>query len=373
MRTILFILQKEFLQVFRNRTMLPVIFVVPIVQLLILVNAATMEMKNIDMEVVDLDLSPVSRRLVSKFEGSPFFNIQKTIFSIDEAKTDLLENRTKMILQIPDGFERKLFVENKCDIQLLIDAVNGMTASLSNAYAQAVIRDFNAELLAKQGTNAYVNIVPENIQIENSFWYNPELNFKYYMVPGILVILVSMIGIFLTAMNIVREKEMGTIEQINVTPIKKYQFITGKLLPFWIIALFELGFGLIIGKLLFRLPIEGSLPLLFAFAGLYLFVVLGLGLLISTMAHSQQQVMFLSFFFLVTFILMSGVFTPEESMPFWAQRVNIINPFAYFMRVIRMIILKGSGFTDVIREFVSITVFGIIVLSLAIWRYRKVA
>jgi ABC-2 type transport system permease protein len=193
------------------------------------------------------------------------------------------------------------------------------------------------------------------------------------MLPGILVILVSIIGLILTALNVVREKEAGTIEQINVTPIRKYQFITGKLVPFWIIAMFELGFGLLIGKLIFNLPILGNIALLYLFAGVYLLVVLGLGLFLSTLAYSQQQVMFLSFFFMLLFILMSGIFTPAESMPLWAQKVNVLNPFAYFMKVIRMIILKGSGFRDILNELASITILGMVMLSLAIWRYRKVA
>jgi ABC-2 type transport system permease protein len=373
MRTILFLLQKEFIQIFRNRTMLPIIFLVPLVQMLVLVYAATLEMKSIDMVVVDKDLSFTSRRLASKNQGSPFFRINKSTFSVDEAENDLLENRSKVVLHIPAEFEQNLKRENKAEVQLLIDAVNGMTASLTNAYAQSLISDFNTDLLSRLGSNALVNVYPKMINVSYSYWYNPQLNFKYYMLPGILVILVSMIGLFLTALNLVREKETGTIEQINVTPIKKYQFITGKLVPFWVIAMFELGFGLLIGKLLFRLPILGSISLLYLFASIYLLVVLGLGLLISTLANSQQQVMFLTFFFLLTFILMSGIFTPAESMPGWAQKVNILNPFAYFMRVIRMIILKGSGFKDILSELISISAFGVIILSLAIWRYRKVA
>jgi ABC-2 type transport system permease protein len=193
------------------------------------------------------------------------------------------------------------------------------------------------------------------------------------MVPGILVILVTIISLFLTAMNIVREKEMGTIEQINVTPIRKYQFIIGKLLPFLIIALFELAFGLFLGRILFDVPIVGSLPLLFGFAVIYLLVILGFGLFLSVISDSQQQVMFVVFFFMLVFILMSGIFTPTESMPEWANQVNIINPIAYFMRVIRMILLKGSGFIDILPEFFSLTIYAIISLSLAVWRYRKVA
>ncbi len=373
MRTILIIVRKEFLQVFRNRTMLPIIFIMPLVQLIILVNAATLEMKNINMYVVDKDMSVTSRQLISKFEGSPFFHIVQQSFSIDDAKSSMLKGKSGIILNIPSGFEKKLYTENKSDIQLLIDAVNGMVAGLTNAYTAGVINDFNAGIRKAVGTNATVEFKPQTIDISYSYWYNPELNFKFYMVPGILVILVSIVGMFLTALNLVREKEIGTIEQINVTPIVKYQFIIGKLVPFWVIALFELAFGLFLGKLLFSVPIVGSIWLLFLFAGVYLFTILGLGLLISTLANSQQQVMFLTFFFMIVFILMSGIFTPIESMPQWAQKIDVINPFAYFMRVNRMILLKGSGFKDILHDLISITIYGILMLSLATWRYRKVA
>ena len=193
------------------------------------------------------------------------------------------------------------------------------------------------------------------------------------MAPGILAILVTLVGMFLAGMNLVREKEIGTIEQLNVTPIKKYQFIIGKLVPFWLIGLFDLAFGLVIAKLFFNLPMVGSLFLLFGFASVYLIGVLGLGLFISTVSDTQQQVMFVSYFFLIIFILMGGIFTPVESMPNWAQEVNRINPIFYFMRIMRMVVLKGSDFFDLIKEFISLVVLGITFLSLAIWRYRKTA
>ena len=177
----------------------------------------------------------------------------------------------------------------------------------------------------------------------------------------------------MSGMNLVREKEMGTIEQLNVTPVKKYQFIFGKLVPFWIIALFDLAFGLLIAWLVFDLPIVGSLWLLFGMAGVYLIGVLGLGLFISTITDTQQQLMFVSFFFMMVFILMGGIFTPVESMPQWAQIADRINPIFYFMKILRMIILKGSGFFDLLEEFISLSFLGIVFLSLAIWRYRKTA
>ncbi len=373
MRTILYIIQKEFKQVFRNKTMLPMIFVLPFVQLLILVNAATMDMKNIDMIVVDMDLSTSSRSLIEKFSHSPFFTLLKTTFSVDEAENRMLENETDMILVIPAGFEHQLYGQGATNLQIQVDAINGMTAGLINGYATQIINGYTVELLSETGRNALINLSPKNITVNHSFWYNSELEFKHYMVPGILTILLTIIGMFLASLNLVREKEMGTIEQINVTPIRKYQFIIGKLVPFWIIAMFELAFGLGIGKLLFNIPVEGSLLLLFAYAALYLVAVLGMGLLISTLSQTQQQAQFLNFFVLVTFVMMSGIFTPAESMPHWAQDLNTINPLAYFMRVIRMILLKGSEFRDVAGDFLAIAIMAVVLTALATWRYRKIA
>lgn len=350
--------------------MLPVIFVVPIVQLIILVNAATLEMKDIRMIIVDQDLSAISHRLTGKFTGSSFFHIDKFTFSLDEAEQDIEANRSDMILHIPAGFEEKLLKENTCDLQILIDAIDAMVAGLTNAYTNAVIRDFNQEIVRDYAGSARLTPMKQ-IDIRSSFWYNPDLNYKVFMTPGILVILVTMVGMILSALNLVREKELGTAEQINVTPIKKIQFVIGKLLPFWILALLELCFGLGIGKLLYDLPVTGSLLVLLFYASIYLMAVMGIGLFISALSETQLQVMFLAFFFLIVFILMSGIFTPADSMPDWAIRLNILNPLAYFMRVIRMVLLKGSGMAHIIRETVYLSIYALIILSLAVWRYKK--
>jgi len=353
--------------------MLPLIFVLPFIQLLILVNAATLDMKHIKMILIDRDLSILSRQLGDKFLHSPFFILKGSDFSLEEAGKSMLGNKTDLILVIPEDFEKILYREGLSTLQLQVDAINGMTAGLISSYTSQIISGFNREIIASGGGNQLINGLPRNIEINYSFWYNSELKFKFYMVPGILVILLTIISMFLASLNLVREKEMGTIEQINVTPIRKYQFIMGKLIPFWIIALFELCFGLLLGKLLFNIPMEGSLLLLFAFAALYLITILGLGLLVSTLSQTQQQAMFLNFFFMITFVLMSGIFTPAESMPHWAQQVNVINPLAYFMRVIRMILLKGSGWSDISLDFLGMAVYAIIAISLATWRYRKIA
>lgn len=370
MRVIAYILQKEFIQIFRNKTMLPLIFILPIVQLIILVNAATFEMQNIRMVVVNQDNSVSSRELLTKFEGSPFFILNQQQLTLEQAHEAILENAADVILVIPLNFERDFIRHDKASVQFLINAIDGMAAGLINVYASAIVADFNHGMLSQWlDVQSMQPILP--VQVSHRFWYNPNLEYSIYMLPGILVILVTIIGMFLTALNIVREKELGTIEQINVTPIQKYQFILGKLIPFLIIALFELAFGLTIGRIFFNLPMEGSLALLFLVATVYLMVALGLGLLLSAVSSSQQQVMFTIFFFLLVFILMSGIFTPTESMPVWAQKLNAINPFAYFMKALRMIILKGSGIRDVFPQLLALSIYAVISLSIAVTMYKK--
>lgn len=369
MRIIRYLLQKEFLQIMRNRTMLPIIFIVPIVQLLILVYAANLEMKMIKMGIIDKDASSTSIELVSKFKGSPFYELSFIDYSVNNAEDDMKASKIDVILNIPNGFEEKLIRESKADLQILINAINGTSAGLINTYTNSVISDYNSSLrvqwLGPEGANK------QKLNIISRYWFNRDLDYKIYMLPGILVILVTVVGMFLAGLNLVREKEIGTIEQINVTPIKKYQFLIGKLLPFWIIALFELAFGLILGKLLFDLPMLGNLFSLLSISSVYLFVVLGIGLFLSTLTNNQQQLMFLAYFFMLLFMLMGGIFTPAENMPDWAQKVNYINPFSYFMRAVRMILLKGSSFKDLIFEFSALSVYAVGILSVATLNYRK--
>ncbi|NOY36072.1 MAG: ABC transporter permease [Chlorobi bacterium] len=370
MRTILIIIRKEFKQIFRNRMMLPIIFIAPIVEMLVLVYAATMEVKHIDLLVVDSDQSVYSRQLISKLAGLKMYHVSVIPVAGREADARLLGNKADAVLEIPPKFEQSLVRGLNPVLQLRLDAVNGMAAGIINGYTRRIVMDFQRKWQMNfTATDTHGKIM--RISVVPRYWYNSELNYKHYMLPGILVILVTIMGMFLSAINLVREKEIGTIEQINVTPIRRYHFIPGKLIPFWIIALGELAFGLTIGWILFRVPVRGSLLLLFGFTSVYLLSVMGIGLFLATIARTQQQLMFMFFFFMLTFLLMSGLFTPVESMPAWAQMVNRINPFAYFMRVIRMILLKGSGFRDILPEFTSISVYAVIMFSLAVWRYRK--
>lgn len=371
MRTIKFLVQKEFLQIFRNKGMLPIIFVMPIIQLLILSNAATFDIRNVTYHLIDKDQSTMSRQLAEKFTGSGYFILKNSSFSYEAGQQDLKSNTVNMVLEIPKFFERDLGNSSKAKVQLTINAEDGNSAGLIQSYSATIISNFAQEITGKNIAPGMT--LPNIIQIEHAFWYNPELNYKTYMIPGILVALVTMIGLFLSGMNIVREKEIGTIEQLNVTPIKKHQFIIGKLLPFWVIGLFELAFGLVIGRLVFNLPITGSFALIFGTAAIYLLVVLGIGLFISTVTDTQQQAMFIAWFFMVIFLLMGGLFTPIDSMPAWAQKVTLFNPVAHYVLMMRSILLKGSGFLDLYGHIVALSVFAVLMLSLAVLRYRKVS
>ena len=372
MKTILFIIQKEFRQIFRNKGMLPVIFVLPLVQLLILSNAASFEIKNIKFSYIDNDHSVASRELVSKFEASKYFNIIESFDSKKEANLQMQTGKVDVILEIPNHFERDLITEKTTNLSVSINAIDGAAAGVENVYILQIITGFNQKIqtqLYQYNEASYVQ--PVNIVTIPSFWYNNTLNYKTFMVPGILVLLVTMITLFLSSMNIVREKEIGTLEQINVTPIRKYQFIIGKLFPFWVLGLVILTVGLTIAKVIFNVPILGSIGLIYFFTSVYLLVILGIGLIISNNSDTQQQAMFIAWFFSVIFILMSGLFTPIESMPQWAQNITLLNPIRYFVEIIRMVMLKGATFSDISRPFFIIVFYAFALNSIAVWSYRK--
>jgi ABC-2 type transport system permease protein len=372
MRTIFYLIRKEFIQIFRNKFIGRAIFGVPIIQMLILVPAVTFEIRDIKLCIIDRDMSSASRSLVSQLEGSRFFRITNSTFSEKEAENLLLKNKCIMVLQIPSDFGKDIGNGKQVKLMSSINAINATTAQLSWAYLNGVLRDYNLDQ-AKQNINRSTVSAISQIDIRNRYWYNELLNYKFYMLPGILGILVTAIGFLLAGLNLVREKEVGTIEQINVTPVRKHQFIIAKMVPFLLIGLADLVLGLVIGKLAFSIPFEGSISLLFLSASIFLIAVLGFALFISTFSGTQQQFMFIAFFFMIIFILMSGIFTPLESMPGWARKIDLINPVAYIMKINRMVMLKGSTIHDISRDIYSLIIIAIIFTALAVKRYRKTA
>lgn len=348
--------------------MVRIIFLIPIFQLLVLAYAATFEIKNVRFITVDHDRSTYSKKLINKFDGSAFFRYYGNVDNYKEAEQILINDEADQIIVIEPDFGDKLNTNKKGNIQVVTNAINGNAASLMSAYATSIINDFNKEIIVEKLPVGNTGFPIKTIPL---FWYNPEMNYITYMVPGILVLLVTLIGMFLGGMNLVKEKEIGTIEQINVTPIRKFQFIAGKLIPFWIIANIDFAIGLIIAMLVFNIPIVGSVGLLFFVVSVYLLVVLSFGLFISTVANTIQQAMFITWFFVMIFILMSGLFTPVESMPYWAQVIDYFNPVAYFIKINRMIMLKGSDFFDIQKEFWILLAYGIGMLMFSTRRYRK--
>ncbi|MFT7050001.1 MAG: ABC-2 type transport system permease protein [Psychroserpens sp.] len=371
MKTIFYIIQKEFKQIFRNKGMLPIIFVLPLLQLVILSNAATFEVKNIKFGYIDNDHTSTSRALVEKFNASTYFDMLTDFQSKALASSAMLQGEVDVVLEIPLYFERDLQKEKHNDLGVTINAIDGAAAGVENVYVTQIIQRFNQHLKVNLLQVSDKQIQPINIDTIPLFWYNETLNYKTFMVPGILVLLVTMITLFLSGMNIVREKEIGTLEQINVTPIKKSQFIIGKLFPFWVIGMGLLSVGLVLARLLFNVPIIGSLPLLYLYTSIYILVILGIGLFISNFTNTQQQAMFIAWFFTVIFILMSGLFTPIESMPKWAQIITEFNPIKYFVEVMRMVMLKGSGFMDILPQLLKTLLYALVMNGLAVWSYKK--
>jgi ABC-2 type transport system permease protein len=370
MKVLLFLLEKEFRQVFRNPAIIRILFIVPVIQLIVMPLAADFSVKNIKICVVDYDRSPASLSLVSKITSTEYFTLVDFTNSYDKALKYIENDKADLILQIPVAFEKNLVREKKSTLFIAINAVNGVKANLGGAYLQTVIQDFNRELQLKWIQLPRQNMQP-SISITSSNWYNPLMSYRLFMVPGILVILITIVGAFLSAFNIVNEKETGTLEQINVTPIRKYQFILGKLIPFWILGMTVLTIGLLIAWIVYGIVPVGSLATIYTFSALYLLSVLGMGLLVSTFASTQLQAMLLNFFLLIIFILLGGLFTSIDSMPEWAKLITKLNPVAYFIDVMRMVVLKGSTLYDIRDHLFKILLFGIVLNSLAIWNYRK--
>ena len=370
MRTLKFLLRKEFLQIFRDKLILRMIFALPVIQLIILPYAATYEIKNITLSVVDHDHSEYSRKLINNFTASGYFQLVDFSRSYNDALDQVEKDKADLIVEIPEGFERDLIRESETKVLLAANAISGQTAGLAVAYANIIVKDFNNDFRTQWIQQPRLNAIPV-IDITSSNWFNTQMDYKYFIVPGILALLVTLVGFLMSSLNIVKEKEVGTIEQLNVSPIKKYQFILSKLIPFWVLGLFVLTIGFLISFIVYGIFPAGSFWVGYLFAAIYLIALLGFGLLTSIYADTQQQAMFISYFFMLIFILLGGLFAPIENMPDWAQYLTYVNPVRYLIEAMRMIVLKGSGFWDLRFHFLIVIGFAIVFNGLAIWKYKK--
>ena len=377
MRRILFLARAEVLHVVRDRATLAQVLVLPILQLLVLSNAATFQVNDTPTYIVDFDRSSLSRGLITRFRASGQFEVEEQSESPDRANEALLRGDVTMVLTIPHDFEASIVRTGSAPVQLAVNAEKGSAAGIVQAYASSITASYASELEASaRGTSVAGSEPPPRrgaprIDVRVRSWYNPALNYRFYMVPGILVALVTLIGTLLSAQNIAREKELGTLEQLNVTPMTRGQFIAAKLLPFWALGMINLAIGLLVAALVFGVPMRGSLLLLFGSAAVYLVAALAIGLWISSVVDTQQQAMFVTFFVMNVYLLMSGLFTPIDSMAPWVRVVSELNPVRHFVTISRAILMKGAGPADIARPLLTLTAFGAVTLTLAIRQYSK--
>ncbi|MCC8172908.1 MAG: ABC transporter permease [Odoribacter sp.] len=365
-----FLIEKEFKQIMRNPFLPRLILMMPLLIMFVYPWAASQEVKDVKLSIVDHDHSTYSERLIQKILSSDYFLLTDVSASNEEALKSIESNHSDIILEIEDEFEKNLVTGYEAHVMISANAVNGVRAGLGSSYLGAILNDFAMDIRDENGGQVTAFNPPViNIVTQNRF--NPYLDYKIFMIPALMVILLTLICGFMPAFNIVGEKEAGTIEQMNVTPVSKFNFILAKLIPYWIIGFIIITICFIIAALMYGLSPAGSIGTIYLFAGIYILVVSGLGLLVSNSSNTMQQAMFVIYFFIMIFLLMIGMFTPISSMPDWAQYITIINPLKYFIEVMRMVYLKGSVFADLLPQAIALISFAIVVNICAILSYRK--
>ncbi len=365
-----YLLEKEFKQIRRNPFLPKMIFVFPVMVLLVFPWAANFEIKNINLCVIDNDHSTYSTRLTQKVISSGYFKLTEVSDSYNRALESVERDKADIILEIPADFENNLVREQTAKVMVSANAVNGTKGGLGSYYLSGIVADFSAEIRSTWIPATGNSQIPV-IEMAPRFRFNPNLNYQVFMVPALMVMLLTMICGFLPALNIVGEKEAGTMEQMNVTPITRFTFIFSKLLPYWIIGFIVITIGFGIAWLVYGLVPAGSLGTIYLFAAIYILAVSGLGLVISNYSETMQQAMFVMYFFMMVLIMLSGLFTPVKSMPQWAQDITIFNPLKYFMQVMRMIYLKGSGIAELTTQMLALLGFALFFNTWAVLNYRK--
>jgi ABC-2 type transport system permease protein len=366
-----FLLEKEFKQLLRNSFLPKLIIGLPIMVLLVFPWVANQEIKDISLSIVNNDATGYSERLIQKITSSGYFRLTNFSFSNTEALHSIKSGEADIILEIPQDFERNLTTEGISRMMISANAVNGVKAGLGSSYLSAIIKEYADELREKSAASFAMPIPIPVINIATYNQFNPHLDYKIFMIPAFMVMLLTIITGFLPALNIVSEKETGTIEQINVTPVKKFTFIIAKLIPYWTIGFLILTICFILAALIYGLSPVGNIGSIYLFSAIYISVVSGLGLVISNYSNTMQQAMFVMFFFVIILILMSGLFTPVESMPNWAQTITMFNPLKYFIQVMRAVYLKGSGIEELTTQLVALVGFAVGLNVWAVESYRK--
>ena len=361
----LFLIQKEFKQILRNKFLPKLVCVFPIMVILVMPWVANMEIKNVNLAILDWDKSSLSQSLTTKINASPFFRITLYPSSIQEAYECIYRNDCDIIIEFLAGFEDNALKSNHTTLGIYANTMSNTKGTLGTGYLNQIIMDFTKEKSIAMPSSF------THFELFNLYAFNPNLDYKIYMIPALVVMVLTMICGFLPAFNIIGEKEKGNIDQINVTPIPKSTFILSKIIPYWVIGLFVLSVCFLLAFLVYGLLPRGNFLLIYVFAIAYILVVTGMGLVISNYSHTMQQAMFVSYFFILILILLSGLFTSVKSMPFFAQCLTYLNPLKYFIESIRSIYLKGSGFEVLWLNLLILLVFAFVLNIWAILSYKK--
>ena len=367
MRVFIVLVQKEFLQIRRNSFLPRLIIAFPILVMLLMPLIMTMDVRQVNVAVVDLDRSTTSRRIASHINASEYLTLAQTSAEYPLAMEVLEQGAVDVIVQIPDNFERDMTVATPECISITANAVNATKGGMGMLYVVQTIARTLAELRGEKSPAK----LSELVTIENR--YNPTLNYRHYMIPALMIILFILICGFLPALSIVGEKESGTIEQINVTPISRFMFILSKLVPYWIIGLFVVTVAMLVARLVYGLAPVGSIGAIYFGALLFILTISGFSLTIANFSETMQQTMFVMFFFIMTFMLMSGLLTPIDSMPVWAQRFTLILPPRYYVEILRSVYLKGTTIAELWTNYAALGIFAIIFNTLAALTYKKQA
>jgi ABC-2 type transport system permease protein len=371
MRRLVFMIWKELLELRQDKRMLPIVFVAPVLQLVVLGYAATTDVKNVPMVVVDNDRSAASRELTRTFDSSPYFSVSSILDNVDEIGPYLEDGRAWMALSIPVGYGQTVGSGGSATVQIVADGTDANSTNIAVGYASGLVAGYAQQLLADRLAGRRL---PGGFQADVRVWFNPQLESKFFMIPGVLAILLIVMTIVLASMGIVREKELGTLEQLNVTPLRRWQLIVGKLLPYALIGMVDIFLVVGVARFWFQVPLVGSFWLLFGLSMLFLLNTLGLGLLVSTMSNNQQQAMMTSaFFFLTPMIYLSGFVFPIENMPAVIQPITYAIPLRYYLVIVRGIFLKGVGMETLWPQALALLGWGLAILALATFRSHKTA
>ncbi len=369
---ILSIIRKEFIQIRRDPRTLAITFVMPLMQLFMLGYAATNDVRNVPLAVFDQCRCVYSRQLLDAYRAADYFVLAFDVDSQDELARLIDSGRAKAGLVIPPDYGDRMAAEQPAQVAFIIDGsdptVAGATLSAATLLSQSQSTRLQVERLARAGLSGALN---QAVDVRTQVWYNPDMVSSYFMIPALIGMILQTMTTVLTATAIVRERERGTIEQLIVTPIRPWELIVGKMVPYVIIAFADALEVLVIGMLWFKVPMRGNIPLLLALCALYVMTTLSLGLLVSTVARTQQEALMLGFFTILPMIFLSGFFFPIAAMPAVLQWISVVIPLKYFLIILRSIVLKGAGLTLLWQDVIALLIFGVLLMTLAASRFRK--